>query len=81
VLAEMGLEIGEDAQITVHDSSSEVRWFVLPERPAGTESLSEEQLTALITREAMVGVARVQAPLPRQSTLMARRRRRAQTVS
>jgi nitrile hydratase len=62
VLAEMGLELGEDVQITVHDSSSEVRRFVLPERPAGTGSLSEEQLTALITREAMVGVARVQPP-------------------
>ncbi|MGX9789797.1 nitrile hydratase subunit alpha [Mycobacterium sp. MMS18-G62] len=62
VLSEMGLDLAADVQITVHDSSSEVRWLVLPERPAGTEDLSEEQLTALVTREAMVGVAKVEAP-------------------
>jgi nitrile hydratase len=62
VLAEMGLELGEDVDITVHDSSAEVRWLVVPERPAGTEGLSEEQLVPLITREAMVGVAKVAAP-------------------
>jgi nitrile hydratase subunit alpha len=62
VLSEMGLELAEDVQITVHDSSSEVRWLVLPERPAGTDGLSAEQLVPLITREAMVGVARVPAP-------------------
>jgi nitrile hydratase len=61
VLSEMGLDLPEDVRITVHDSSSEVRWLVLPERPAGTERLSEEQLVPLITREAMVGVARVAA--------------------
>jgi len=62
VLSEMGLELAEDVQITVHDSSSEVRWLVLPERPVGTDGLSAEQLVPLITREAMVGVARVPAP-------------------
>ena len=62
VLAEMGLELSEDVQITVHDSSSEVRWFVLPERPAGTEGLSEEELVAVVTRDAMVGVARIEGP-------------------
>jgi nitrile hydratase len=62
VLAEMGLELGPDIQITVHDSSSEVRWLVLPERPAGTEHLTEQQLVPLVTREAMVGVAEVGAP-------------------
>jgi nitrile hydratase len=46
----------------VWDSSSEVRFLVLPQRPAGTESLSEEQLAELITRDAMVGVALVAAP-------------------
>jgi nitrile hydratase len=61
VLAEMGLDLPESTRITVRDSSSEVRWFVLPERPAGTEDLSEEQLAALVTRDAMVGVARVDA--------------------
>src|SRR5215217_2936765 len=51
VLSEMGLELGTDVQIIVHDSSSEVRWLVLPERPAGSEDMSEEQLAALISRE------------------------------
>ncbi|BBX68659.1 nitrile hydratase subunit alpha [Mycolicibacterium psychrotolerans] len=62
VLAEMGLDLSEAVQITVHDSSSEVRYLVLPERPPGTEGLSRDQLVPLITREAMVGVAKVQAP-------------------
>jgi nitrile hydratase len=62
VLSEMGLELADDVQITVRDSSSEVRWLVLPERPAGTEGLSEEQLVPLVTRDAMVGVAKVKAP-------------------
>ncbi|MCG0286746.1 nitrile hydratase subunit alpha [Streptomyces sp. PSAA01] len=62
VLSEMGLELDDDVRITVHDSTSEVRWLVLPERPAGTEHLSEEELVPLVTREAMVGVAEVAAP-------------------
>ena len=59
VLAEMGLEVADDVDVQVWDSSSEVRYFVLPERPAGTESHREEQLVPLVTRDAMVGVARV----------------------
>jgi nitrile hydratase subunit alpha len=62
VLAEMGLELGDDVEIVVRDSSSEVRWLVLPERPAGTEGLSEEELVPLVTRDALVGVAKVAAP-------------------
>jgi nitrile hydratase len=62
VLREMGLDLGEDVDIRVWDSSSEVRFFVLPQRPAGTEDLSEEELAALVTRDAMVGVAVVAAP-------------------
>jgi nitrile hydratase subunit alpha len=62
VLAEMGLMLDEDTEVRVWDSSSEVRYFVLPERPEGTEELAEEQLTALVTRDAMVGVGRVPAP-------------------
>jgi len=46
----------------VHDSVSEVRYMVLPERPAGTEGLSEEELVPLVTREAMTGVARAKSP-------------------
>jgi nitrile hydratase subunit alpha len=62
LLAELGLELGDDVEIRVHDSSSEVRYMVLPERPAGTEDMSEEELTRLVTREAMTGIA--QASLP-----------------
>ncbi len=56
VLAEWGTELSPEVDVRVHDSSSEVRYFVLPERPAGTESLSEDELAGLVTRDAMVGV-------------------------
>lgn len=62
LLGELGLELADEVDVHVHDSSSEVRYFVLPERPAGTESQSEEELVPLVTRDAMVGVARVPAP-------------------
>jgi nitrile hydratase subunit alpha len=62
VLREFGLELPEDVEIRVWDSTSEVRYLVLPERPAGGEKLSEEELAALVTRDAMVGVARVKLP-------------------
>jgi nitrile hydratase len=62
VLAEMGLELDDDVDVRVWDSSSEVRYLVLPEQPDGTSELSEEELAALVTRDAMVGVARVTAP-------------------
>ena len=62
VLSEMGLDLDEDVEITVRDSTSEVRWLVLPERPAGTEHHTEEELVPLVTRDAMVGVAKVAAP-------------------
>jgi nitrile hydratase len=62
VLAEFGLELGEDVEVRVVDSSSEVRYMVLPMRPAGTDGLAEEDLAALVTRDAMVGVAEVAAP-------------------
>ena len=61
VLDEMGLELPKDTEITVWDSSSEVRFFVLPQRPSGTEKFSEVELAALVTRDAMVGVAQVNA--------------------
>jgi nitrile hydratase len=62
VLAEWGTELGPDVEVRVMDSSSEVRYLVLPERPAGTESMSEEDLAALVTRDAMVGVTKVPTP-------------------
>jgi nitrile hydratase len=62
VLSEMGLDLDADTEIKVWDSSSEVRFFVLPQRPAGTEGLSEAELAGLVSRDAMVGVATVAAP-------------------
>jgi nitrile hydratase len=62
VLAEWGTDLGDDVEVKVVDSSSEVRYFVLPERPQGTEAMSEEDLLALVTRDNMVGVTRVSAP-------------------
>ena len=62
VLAEWGTELGPDVSVRVRDSSSEVRYFVLPERPAGTDALAEDELAALVTRDAMVGVTKVAAP-------------------
>ncbi len=59
VLREFGLELGDDVTVHVWDSSAEVRYMVLPERPAGTEGMSEEQLADLVTRDAMIGVATV----------------------
>lgn len=62
LLAEMGLTLDEDTEVRVWDSSSEVRYFVLPERPEGTDDLTEEELADLVTRDAMVGVGRVPGP-------------------
>ena len=59
VLAEMGLELPADVEVRVWDSSAEVRYLVLPERPAGTESWSEDRLIAAVTRDAMIGTAKV----------------------
>lgn len=61
VLAEMGLTLPESTEITVWDSSSEVRFFVLPQRPAASQGMSEDELVALVSRDAMVGVASVEA--------------------
>ena len=62
VLREFGLELPEDIEVRVWDSTAELRYLVLPERPAGTERLSEEELAELVTRDAMVGVAKVVPP-------------------
>ena len=62
VLREFGLDLDDGVEIQVHDSSSEVRYMVLPERPVGTEHYSEAELAALVTRDAMVGVAEVAVP-------------------
>ena len=62
VLAEFGLHIPENKEIRVWDSSAELRYLVLPERPAGTEGWSEAQLSELITRDSMIGTGVVSAP-------------------
>ncbi|MGH7278178.1 MAG: nitrile hydratase subunit alpha [Candidatus Rokuibacteriota bacterium] len=64
VLREFGVDIGEQVEIRVWDSTAELRYLVLPERPPGTEGMSEDQLAALVTRDAMIGVAKVRAPGP-----------------
>lgn len=62
VLRDFGVEIAEDVEIRVWDSTADERYLVLPERPIGTENLSEEELAQLITRDSMIGTARVAPP-------------------
>jgi len=62
VMREFGLDIPEDVEVRVWDSTAELRYLVLPERPAGTEKLTREELAEIVTRDAMVGVAKVAAP-------------------
>jgi nitrile hydratase len=62
VLAEMGLELPSDVEVRVWDSSADVRYLVLPERPAGTDGWSEERLAAIVTRDCMIGVAKPSVP-------------------
>ena len=62
VLREFGLELPEEVAIRVWDSTAELRYLVLPQRPNGTEDLTEEHLAAIVTRDAMIGVALVQGP-------------------
>ena len=64
VLRQFGTELPEDVEVRVWDSTSEMRFIVLPERPAGTEGWSEEELAAIVTRNAMIGVERALAPAP-----------------
>ena len=60
VIREFGLELEQDVEVRVWDSTAEIRYLVLPERPKGSERMSEEELAALVTRDAMVGVAKVE---------------------
>jgi nitrile hydratase subunit alpha len=62
VLREFGLVLPDEVEVRVWDSTAELRYLVLPERPAGSERLTEEALAALVTRDAMVGVAKVALP-------------------
>jgi nitrile hydratase len=62
VLSEFGLDLPNDVEVRVWDSTAASRYMVLPERPKGTETMNEADLTALVTRDAMIGVAKVPAP-------------------
>ena len=62
VLSEFGLELPESVEVRVCDSNSDIRYMVLPQRPAGTEGFSEEELAALVTRDSMIGVGVASPP-------------------
>jgi nitrile hydratase subunit alpha len=63
VLREFGLELDNDVEVRVWDSTADMRYLVLPERPAGTDRLSEAELAELVTRDSMIGVAKVPPPV------------------
>ena len=62
VLAEFGTVLDDSVEVRVHDSTADLRYLVLPERPAGTEGWSEEDLATLVTRDSMIGVVRAREP-------------------
>jgi len=62
VLREFGTDIPDEVEVRVHDSTADLRYLVLPQRPAGTGHLSEDELAALVKRDSMIGVTVVQAP-------------------
>jgi nitrile hydratase len=62
VLKEFGTEVSDDTEVRVWDSNAELRYMVLPERPAGSEGMSEDELAKLVTRDSMIGVTRVPPP-------------------
>lgn len=63
VLKDFGTELGADVEVRVWDSSAEIRYIVIPQRPSGSEGMSEEELAALVTRDSMVGVEKIAAPV------------------
>jgi nitrile hydratase len=64
VLTEFGVELGDDVELRVLDSTADIRYLVIPCRPAGSEKMSEQELAALVTRDSMIGVAQPAAPAP-----------------
>lgn len=62
VLKEFGLELGDEVAVRVHDSTADLRYIVIPMRPAGTERMSEAELAALVTRDSLIGVAQARRP-------------------
>jgi nitrile hydratase len=67
VLKEFGLALGDDVEVRVWDSTAEIRYLVIPERPPGTEGLSLEELARLVTRDSMVGAEKLLAPGSREA--------------
>jgi nitrile hydratase len=63
VLQEFGLELDPDIEVRVYDSTADMRYLVVPERPLGTEGMSEAELAELVTRDSMIGVTKVQTPV------------------
>lgn len=64
VLKEFGLEFASDIEVRVYDSTADMRYLVIPQRPAGTEGLSEDDLAELVTRDSMIGVTQARKPSP-----------------
>jgi nitrile hydratase subunit alpha len=62
VLKEFGLEVEREVEVRVYDSTADMRYLIIPARPAGTEGMTEEDLTRLVTRDSMIGVARARTP-------------------
>jgi nitrile hydratase len=62
VLKDFGLELGAGVEVRVWDSSAEIRYIVIPQRPRGTEAMSEDELAAIVTRDSMVGVEKIAPP-------------------
>ena len=62
VLKEFGLELGDDVEVRVWDSTAELRYLILPERPTGTVNMSEEELTDIVTRNSMIGTEKISSP-------------------
>ena len=62
VLHEFGLDLDDEVEVHVYDSTADIRYLVIPRRPEGTESMTEDELAALITRDSMIGVAQPLAP-------------------
>ena len=64
VLKEFGLDLAPDVEVRVYDSSADMRYLVIPERPPGTEHMGEAELATLVTRDSMIGVTKARAPEP-----------------
>jgi nitrile hydratase len=64
VLEEFGVELEDEVEVRVVDSTADIRYLVIPQRPAGTDGMSEDELAALVTRDSMIGVAQARSSAP-----------------